>query len=1007
MPVQGGGLPMPVAGGALPVPKTGFGEIDLPSLQNDLPNPMAAQAHMPMPVSDDRLLPNRPGGPGGPPAMSFGELDLPLVGGQQGGGAHGGGGAVSFGELDLPADPSIATNSPFASGGGGGGPLPAAGGSAPGGMAFGEVDLGGGIGDGPVKGPPVATSAGTFAFEEASLDAGNKPQTANRPPRRERYDGGGGIGRVGKILAGVAVLVVGGGALLELTPVGAFGRNYLSDQLHSSEYGKNALAAADAARAKCAVDTYAACSAAADELVEARRKAPRNRPLSAYAAFFEYMVEARFGTDPAKIARAKTFTGDVPPQTPYLEAAKAAEGAATGEWDKSKDLLEAAGAKEPKDGIQSDLALLRGEGALAMRDPTAALAAFNESLKATPTARAQFGIARAHYLAKNLVKSRDAVDATLKLSPSHAGAHTLKALLLWELSRDDNAALKEVTPVLDEKARKTEGASEVSMALATKGWIMLARDRAGEARAAFDEAVKIDPRNVTALVGQGEVLYADSRYTEALTRFDEAVKKDGSSVPAIIGSAKAKIALERLADAKGQLADARKRFPKDMGIALWLAKAEEALGNRTVADQLYNSALDLADPTNPDAIQAYAAYASFLASQGKTAEAQAKLDQARAKLPDSAALQRAFGEVDVLQGHYDEAVGHFESALQKNPNDLGTRYRLGVTYRKMKKLDLAAQELDKVAAIDREYPGIALERGLIFEQSGDVQKALEQFQSAFQKAPNDVDLMLRVGAAYVAIGKVDEALPLLLKVHQQRPNSAEANHFIGRAYLKQGGLESAAAMRYLQRAVELDPNHAEYHLYVAWAANEAQPAQLGLARTHVDKALQLDKLLGDAYWQRGIVERKEGAVNDAIKDLKRALELKPGRNEAHATLAEAYEDKNDTAAAMGEWARAIQGDDKQPTWRWRYGKLLMDKGNTADAAKHLSFAVAQGKVMQPRPGWLSKAAFEAGEALRRTGQKHDSALAYCLYLELAQTTDPDRKDAVKGLKDDGETCEPK
>src|SRR5262249_51158636 len=161
------------------------------------------------------------------------------------------------------------------------------------------------------------------------------------------------------------------------------------------------------------------------------------------------------------------------------------------------------------------------------------------------------------------------------------------------------------------------------------------------------------------------------------------------------------------------------------------------------------------------------------------------------------------------------------------------------------------------------------------EQSGDVQKALEQFMSASEKAPNDVDLMLRVGAALVTIGEVDKALPLLTKVKDQRPNSAEANHFMGRAYLKKGGLDTASSMRYLQRAVDLDPNRAEYHLYLAWAANESTSAQFPLARKEVDKALALDKLLADGYWQRGIVERRELLVNDAIKDLKRALELKP------------------------------------------------------------------------------------------------------------------------------------
>ena len=38
----------------------------------------------------------------------------------------------------------------------------------------------------------------------------------------------------------------------------------------------------------------------------------------------------------------------------------------------------------------------------------------------------------------------------------------------------------------------------------------------------------------------------------------------------------------------------------------------------------------------------------------------------------------------------------------------------------------AAAELDKVAAVDKDYPGLSLERGLLFEESGDVQKAIEQ-----------------------------------------------------------------------------------------------------------------------------------------------------------------------------------------------------------------------------------------------------------------------------------------
>jgi predicted Zn finger-like uncharacterized protein len=1042
-PKPGGGfadLPSHAGGSSLPIVKGGgggFGELDLPTLQNDLPlhtggtnlpspsaagahlpspmganahlpsamgagahlpSPMGANAHlpspmggeahlptamgdhahMPSPVSDDRLLPN-----------AFGELDLPLVG-------TGGDpldippprGAPAFGEVDLPSGPP--------------GAVPPSTPPAMGGMAFGEVDLGGNTGSAPPIGPPPATSAGSFAFQEASLEASAPAGPAAAVPGRVRAESvERPTSKLPKIVGALLVVIVVGGAALQLTPLGAFGYVWITDKLHSGENAADATAKGDIARKKLATDTFATAQQAADELVEARKRAPRSRPLGAYAAFTEYSNQVRFGADPARAARVSTFLTDMPTDTPvpYLFAAQAAQVAQSGDWAKAKSAVETAVAKEPKDGIQHELSILKGEIALAQKDSAGALAAFNAAHASGSSARTFFGIARAEFMGKQLPKAREAVDNVLKASPNHAGALTLRGQLVWELQRDDVAAMKDLATVLDAQNRKSLGTAELSYALAAKGWIMFARDHAGEARTAFDEAVKVDPRNVSALVGQGEVLYADGRHTEALTRFDEAGQKDPSSTAAMLGSAKAKISLERLADAKTQLTAARQKAPKDMSVALWLARTEEALGNKKAADDLFSTATDLADPKNPEAIQAYAGYAKFLASQGKAAEAAAKLEQARAKLPDTPALRRAFGEVAVAQGQYAEALEHFEAALQTNPNDLGTRFRLGVTYRQMHKLDLAAKALDEVAAIDKEFPGLALERGKLFEESGDVQKALDQFKKALQKFPNDVDLMLRVGAAYVTIGDIEQALPLLNKVKDQRPNSAEANHFMGRAYLKQGGVEAAAAMRYLQRAVALDPNKAEYHLYVAWAANEAQPAQLGLARTHIDKALALDKLLGDAYWQRGVLLQKEGAVNDAVKDLKRALELKPSRHEAHATLAEVLEDKNDIAGATAEWQKAIAGNDKPPYWRWRYGKILAEKRQNAEAAKHLVYAVEQAKSMQVRPGWLASAAFEAGEALHRTGQKKEACDHYRIFMELAPTTSPDRRDAIKAQND--------
>jgi tetratricopeptide (TPR) repeat protein len=209
----------------------------------------------------------------------------------------------------------------------------------------------------------------------------------------------------------------------------------------------------------------------------------------------------------------------------------------------------------------------------------------------------------------------------------------------------------------------------------------------------------------------------------------------------------------------------------------------------------------------------------------------------------------------------------------------------------------------------------------------------------------------------------------------------------------------------LKRAVELDPNRAEFHVYLARAANESMPAQLELARDEIDRALAIDKLSADAYWQRGVLERMEGAVDDAMKDEKHALQLRPSRYEAHATLAECYEDRNDGVQALAEWARAIAGNASGPNgqvthpyWRYRYGKLLMEAGARPAALAQLLPAVVTAEKMEVRPGWLAPLEFLSAEALRSTGRKADAVEHYKRFLEIAPTSSPDRLDAQRMLQ---------
>ena len=210
------------------------------------------------------------------------------------------------------------------------------------------------------------------------------------------------------------------------------------------------------------------------------------------------------------------------------------------------------------------------------------------------------------------------------------------------------------------------------------------------------------------------------------------------------------------------------------------------------------------------------------------------------------------------------------------------------------------------------------------------------------------------------------------------------------------GQNFSEAMNYLQRAVQYDPNRAEYHLYVAIAANEA--GQTARAEEAINKALELDVEMADAYWQRGVLKQKAGATLDAIADLQKALEKKPSRYEAYAALALCYEDQNDVASTENAWRYALRGNPNVAEWRYKLGRLLAQRKNDwPGATEQLTKAVELGQSRNPRPAWLFEAHYFLAEGLDKGNDKDKAITHYRRYLELAPGNHAYRADAEAAL----------
>jgi predicted Zn finger-like uncharacterized protein len=940
---------------AVPASGSHFGEVDLlgalpsrraPLLDNDLEVDPFGEASLPGPAS----APQR--------SLSAAQAAISAPERQTGGG-------TAYGEVSLDA-------------GGGGDEValdaapPPLGGRSDDDMEFGAV---------PQEAPPGTSAAALSPAISARAPA--SPVRPSKSPAPKR--------RLGvQLLAAGFVLGLAGAALALVPSVGPFGAFFVMDQLKAGEYHALVLSTAKQANAALAQDNYLDAARAQQLVAAAQQGARRAKGLSALSAYVGLISELRFGADSATHARASVLLAELAEETEVdmLDLARAAQAATDGQIARARQLLGAAEAR----GKSLESAWLRAELELRAKDAKAALAAWEAAKAYGDSPRQQYGSARAKFAAGDAKGALKDAEGVLALHPQHVGARVLVARLSAGSRESEVRALSLLESVI--KDAKSSSPDELVQAYTLLGSVHLGRSRISAAEAAFNEALKINPKAARALVGLGDALYRAGRYSEAEARYKAGAEADPDDLQAKVGVAKSKLSLERVQDASLLLKKLRETNPTSPLVGYWFGRVQEALGARDVAQAAYRDVLKVA-PADPASADVYIALALLLNQQGRADEAQKTLDSAKQLMPNVSSVWRALGDVAQSQGRYKEALADFQKAASLDPDDLGAKFRIGGALRRDGQFEAAVKIFDEVAAIDKDYPGLALERGLLFEASGRSEEALKQYEDALAKAPTDPDLMLRVGCGKVAANRPEQAEELLRKVLSQRPSSAETHHCLGRALLVQG-TRLADALRMLERAVELDPNRAEYLLYVGWAANEA--GNVPKAEKALAEALRLDQGLADAYWQRGVLRQRQGAVRDAITDLTKALQLRPTRHEAHAALADAFYDLGREADAMREWQLAIQALPDNATWRFRYGKLLAANHQHDAAIEQLTKALALIENVDPPPRWR----WEAHHTLARTlGPSPDAIKHWEQFLRLGPRDSPYRADAKAYLEKAG------
>jgi tetratricopeptide (TPR) repeat protein len=574
------------------------------------------------------------------------------------------------------------------------------------------------------------------------------------------------------------------------------------------------------------------------------------------------------------------------------------------------------------------------------RDEKKALERFDRALRAS-AANVRALVALGHYYlaSEDFAQAVEMFDRARKKSPEHPAARIGLAEARLALDQDLDTALADVTPLAEDpqlpaalKARQqlvhgellsAKGKHDEARALLSKGTqgplaldfqlaLGAASRAAGKldaAQAAYEAALKVQPKSDEAREGLGRTLLDRDREREVLTRLDA----DGGRKVALVRGA----AYARLGDwkrARTELARTRvnDRYPPEA--VSWLALADAAEGNAPQARELLEKALAASKrPRNDMRLalgQVYWRERAFDKAQAQFEEAQkdprdyegscslGRLLLARG-LPDMAlkpltqAVERngahgesrdALGRTLLALGRTPEALKQFETWQLENPGSAGAHkgFALALYHAgRRKDAEGAAGRAAKLAPDDAEAHRL---RAAILFAAGDARGGFSALERANKLDPKDPDTFCEIAHAFLRQGNVDNADAAFAAARREGPDATCGR--VGELYaqLPAGG---RAAARTLEDLAARAPT--------VWDKAFAQAAMarvlLGAgvlkdARTAADEAVRLAPYEGRSHLALGLVALKQRQEAVAKTALAKAVELEPTDGMAHLALAD-------------------------------------------------------------------------------------------------------------------------
>lgn len=177
-------------------------------------------------------------------------------------------------------------------------------------------------------------------------------------------------------------------------------------------------------------------------------------------------------------------------------------------------------------------------------------------------------------------------------------------------------------------------------------------------------------------------------------------------------------------------------------------------------------------------------------------------------------LERALSDADshFMKGYklydqqkYEEAVSEYKQAIEKNPDQWGYYFNLGLAYKKMKNLDAAIEAFKTAVELNPDGISSVKELGESLALAGRFEEARPCFDKAAEAVSDDPVFFYNYGSILNSMGEPQKALDAYKQAVAIQEDYADAYYQMGTLYISLN--EKEEAIKSLEKFLELAPDH--------------------------------------------------------------------------------------------------------------------------------------------------------------------------------------------------------